>query len=350
MKILWISKQASKKIHAFKTSLILQISVCPDVTWQNPPSYKTTRITSIRLVGYINQVYSISAFLERGTQSSLDEILRCCNIINDSNYSRSGLHICQICSVSVVSLSDSRHVVVLACACLWTRLTANNLEMWADSSAGVTTTAQQTFHCLICFSIERNSNVHYSDTRPRPGAIRTGSTKPLYFICLSNKINQLFRGAWLVTGLSRWIGHILRPLRHYETLDTAARCNSIIVGQNYFRLSTFSTSERGWGDLGIDKQCTCIGLFEGSSYYYLLWRADQFIDTLARAGLGAIRDNDRLWQCGVSSQYWSRSQYCRIPEVARFPMAGGQGGEQWSLPGRHWTHGQPPPRAASIRS
>ena len=36
------------------------------------------------------------------------------------------------------------------------------------------------------------------------------------------------------------------------------------------------------------------GLFEGSCYYYLLWRSDQFIDTLARAALGAIRDNDGL--------------------------------------------------------
>ena len=108
----------------------------------------------------------------------------------------------------------------------------------------------------------------------------------------------------------------------------------IIVGLNYFRLSVSYHSESFFreGDAETLVLTSCVlGLFEGSCYYYLLWRADQFIDTLARAALGAIRDNDDSTVRRVQSQSWSQSPYCRIPEVARFPMAGGQGGC-----GDHW--------------
>ena len=79
----------------------------------------------------------------------------------------------------------------------------------------------------------------------------------------------------------------------------------IIVGLNYFRLSVSYHSESFFreGDAETLVLTSCVlGLFEGSCYYYLLWRADQFIDTLARAALGAIRDNDGLYSaaCPVS--------------------------------------------------
>ena len=79
----------------------------------------------------------------------------------------------------------------------------------------------------------------------------------------------------------------------------------IIVGLNYFRLSVSYHSESLFreGDAETLVLTSCVlGLFEGSCYYYLLWGADQFIDTLARAALGAIRDNDGLYSaaCPVS--------------------------------------------------
>ena len=142
-------------------------------------------------------------------------------------------------------------------------------------------------------------------------------------------------------------GHIQRPLRRYETLDTATRCNFIIVGQYYFLRSDRCTPDSFFRE----KDAETLVLTSSARVFVLLKEVVTIIYCGGRISslihwhglvwepLGVLIDSDNA-ACPLSS-IGPGLRIAGFQKWQDFPwqVAGAVSGDHCLA----WTHGQPPP-------
>ena len=143
-------------------------------------------------------------------------------------------------------------------------------------------------------------------------------------------------------------GHIQRPLRRYETLDTATRCNFIIVGQYYFLRSDRCTPDSFFRE----KDAETLVLTSSARVFVLLKEVVTIIYCGGRIS-SLIHWHGLVWE-PLGVLIGSDNAACPLSSIG--PGLRIAGFQKWqdfpwqvagAVSGDHclaWTHGQPPPR------